>query len=251
MKDIKGIYKFTNKINNKSYIGQSVSLEDRYKTHMRNYNKETNNAYNSLFYRALRKYGIGNFSYEILIQSDYLSKEELNELEIYYIEHFKSFGEFGYNMNKGGNYTSGQKKLSESEVLEIKSLLKNTDLSLVRIAEKFSVSVSLIAMINNGVVWNFNINHQDYPIRKVYNGARRGGENSNAKLSDEKAMKLREEFVSKTLEQIHLENKDLISFAGLKKLLYGTTFTHLPIYKKRQKQWVLDGTCIDYPRLEE
>lgn len=48
-------------------------------------------------------------------------------------------------------------------------------------------------------------------------------------------MKLREEFVSKTLEQIHLENKDLISFAGLKKLLYGTTFTHLPIYKKRQK----------------
>ena len=106
-------------------------------------------------------------------------------------------------------------------------------------------------MINNGAVWNFNINHQDYPIRKVYNGARRGGENSNAKLSDEKAMKLREEFVSKTLEQIHLENKDLISFAGLKKLLYGTTFTHLPIYKKRQKQWVLDGTCIDYPRLEE
>lgn len=31
-----GIYKFTNKINNKSYIGQSSDLEARYKKHLKN-----------------------------------------------------------------------------------------------------------------------------------------------------------------------------------------------------------------------
>jgi predicted GIY-YIG superfamily endonuclease len=33
---MKGIYKFTNKINNKVYIGQSQNLEERYKAHKRN-----------------------------------------------------------------------------------------------------------------------------------------------------------------------------------------------------------------------
>lgn len=250
VRNIKGIYKFTNRINNKSYIGQSVSINERYKSHKRNYVVETNNAYNSLFYRALRKYGFENFDYEILVEDDELSKQDLNELEIYYIENFKSFGH-GYNMNKGGNYTSSSKKLCETKVNEIKQQLKNTDLDLIKIAENFSVSSSLITMINNGIIWNFNSSHTDYPIRKVINGAKRGGANSNAKLTDAKAIELRLEFVDKTLEQIHLENNDLISFSGLKKLLYGSTFTHLPVYKKRQKQWVLDGTCIDYPRLEE
>ena len=36
---MKVIYKFTNKINGKSYIGQSQDLETRYKTHLRNFNK--------------------------------------------------------------------------------------------------------------------------------------------------------------------------------------------------------------------
>ena len=63
---MKGIYKFTNKINGKSYIGQSQDLETRYKTHLRNFNKESASMYNGLFYRAIRKYGIENFNYEIL-----------------------------------------------------------------------------------------------------------------------------------------------------------------------------------------
>lgn len=239
-----------NKTNNKSYIGQSVSIEERYKSHKRNHIVETNNAYNSLFYRALRKYGFENFNYEVLVESEDLSKDDLNELEIYYIERYQSFNE-GYNMNKGGNYTSSSKKLKESDVEKIKEMLATTEKNLSEIAKEFSVSSSLITMINNGVIWNFNSKPQDYPIRKVHNGAKRGGANSNAKLTDEKAIELRLGFMSKTLEQLHSENKDLISFSGLKKLLYGSTFTHLPIYKKRQKQWFLDGTCIDYPRLEE
>ena len=51
-----------------------------------------------------------------------------------------------------------------------------------------------------------------------------------------------------TLYEIY---KDKCSFSEMKKICYGSQFQHLPIYKKRQKQWILNGTCIDYPRLEE
>ena len=37
---MKGIYKFTNIINNKSYIGQSVNIEKRYSAHKNNYNNK-------------------------------------------------------------------------------------------------------------------------------------------------------------------------------------------------------------------
>ena len=55
---MKGIYKFTNLINGEVYIGQSVNLEARYKAHLRNYNNVNHLSYTSLFYKALRKYGI-------------------------------------------------------------------------------------------------------------------------------------------------------------------------------------------------
>ena len=63
-----GIYKFTNKINGHSYIGQSIDIEKRKKTHLqRAYcNTSSNKEYNKAFYRAIRKYGWDNFDFEIL-----------------------------------------------------------------------------------------------------------------------------------------------------------------------------------------
>ena len=57
-----GIYKFTNKINNKTYIGQSKSIETRYKRHLYDANKGSK----TIFHRALIKYGIENFTFEII-----------------------------------------------------------------------------------------------------------------------------------------------------------------------------------------
>lgn len=99
------------------------------------------------------------------------------------------------------------------------------------------------------MAWSY-IGDYKYPIREIvdrYNG----GKNPNSSISDEVALFLREEFVHKDLKTIHEENKDLLSFSGMKKLLYGTTFKNLPVYKKYKKQWILNGTCIDYPRIEE
>lgn len=88
---MKGIYKFTNNITKKSYIGQSINLESRYNSHKRNYLNKNLSTYNSKFYRAIRKYGFENFTYEILCQSENYTVEELNYYEQLYIKQYNSF----------------------------------------------------------------------------------------------------------------------------------------------------------------
>lgn len=98
-----GIYKIENKINGKVYIGQSQDISERWKQHLNSYTKESN-----VIYKAIRKYGIDNFLFEIIEVCDI---ESLNEREIYYINKFNSYVGFkksnGYNMTKGGEGTRG------------------------------------------------------------------------------------------------------------------------------------------------
>ena len=51
------IYKFTNKVNGKIYIGQSINLEQRDAQHRRRAFQENSSEYNSPLSRAFRKYG--------------------------------------------------------------------------------------------------------------------------------------------------------------------------------------------------
>ena len=89
-----GIYKITNKVNGKSYIGKSVDIEKRFNEH-----KKYQSDKNKTLYKAIKKYGVENFSFEII---DICGKEELDEKEIYYIKKFNTLG-FGYNMTIGGD----------------------------------------------------------------------------------------------------------------------------------------------------
>lgn len=94
-----GIYKFTNKNNNKSYIGQSVNIETRRKNHISASYYPRNNTYNTAFHQAIRKHGVDAFEFEILT----LCKiEELDSLEKYYISKYNSMVPNGYNMTPGG-----------------------------------------------------------------------------------------------------------------------------------------------------
>ena len=61
-----GIYKITNKLNNKSYIGQTIDIERRWRSHKTEPFNPNSDAYNTLFYRAIRKYGIDSFIFEII-----------------------------------------------------------------------------------------------------------------------------------------------------------------------------------------
>lgn len=92
-----GIYKIENKINGKVYIGQSIAIKTRWQQHK--YEAKSNKS-NAPLYLALRKYGIENFSFEVLEEC---SQELLNEKEIFWIAHYKSNDrDFGYNVLADG-----------------------------------------------------------------------------------------------------------------------------------------------------
>lgn len=112
--------------------------------------------------------------------------------------------------------------------------------------------MSLVSQINAGIIWTeVDKNNYVYPIRINTAINNVGGTNPNAKLSDEEVLELRKRFVNESLSEIYQNYKTKISFSSLKKILYGNSFKNLPIYKKNKKAWYLNGTCIDYPRLEE
>lgn len=93
-----GIYKITNNINNKCYIGRAININRRWTVHKRRAtipNKE----YDKYLYRAFRKYGIENFTFEILEEC---AIDELDDKENYYILLYQSNDrDKGYNMTSG------------------------------------------------------------------------------------------------------------------------------------------------------
>ena len=97
VKNVRGIYKVTNKINGKVYIGQSVDIGRRWREHM----TTKDDIY---FHKAIQKYGVENFEWEVIEQC---KKKDLDEREIYWIEYYDSFNK-GYNCTKGGDGNSGE-----------------------------------------------------------------------------------------------------------------------------------------------
>lgn len=144
-----GIYKITNKINNKVYIGQSINILQRWKAHRSRPFNPNSLQYNSYFYTSIRKYGISNFLFEILEEC---KEEELDAKEQEYIQLYKSNqSEFGYNLTAGGQTVSSTSfKILDEELDEIYDLLLNSSLSQEKIAKQFNVSQRLISGINIG-----------------------------------------------------------------------------------------------------
>ena len=90
-----GIYKLTDQITGQSYIGQSVDVRERIRTHIKTaltYGKASNK-----LYQAMQKDGLYNFTFEILEE---VPRSDLNDREAYWIGFYKT-KEFGLNGTKG------------------------------------------------------------------------------------------------------------------------------------------------------
>lgn len=99
------IYKCTNLINNKVYIGLTIrTLNHRKSRHL--YDAK-HRKYNSYFHSAIRKYGESNFKWETIHTAK--TKNELISLEIKEIsKHRSSEAKFGYNLTLGGESHPGK-----------------------------------------------------------------------------------------------------------------------------------------------
>lgn len=91
------IYKITNLINGKVYIGQTISsIKHRWNSHKNSWHS---NKRCCALYNAFDKYGIDNF---IIEEIEACEVNQLNEREIYWIDYYNSFNE-GYNLTRGGD----------------------------------------------------------------------------------------------------------------------------------------------------
>jgi len=161
----KYIYKITNKLNQKVYIGQTNNLERRKSEHFRCLEK------NKILYEAIKKYGKENFTFECIedLCSDY------NEKEKYWINYYRSYIGFddckGYNETLGGEeppikYGEANNQCIHSDKIVnlVISYLLDTNLSVKEIAKITGYTNTAIRRINNG-----ELRKKDnliYPLRK-------------------------------------------------------------------------------------
>ncbi len=105
------IYKISNLINDKIYIGQTIeTLSKRWRRHTW---KSTIKRNAMAITNAIIKYGVENFMIEEIDSAENI--EELNMKEEYYIKYYDCISPKGYNIKNGGD----NKKLSEETKLKI------------------------------------------------------------------------------------------------------------------------------------
>ena len=105
------IYKVTNVVNGKVYIGQTIhTIEWRWNTHLVAAYNDRMGDHNVLFHRAIRKYGIDAFKVKQLEKCD---NSILNDREKYWIKKYNSYPN-GYNLTIGGE---GTRKYEDSDIL--------------------------------------------------------------------------------------------------------------------------------------
>ncbi len=141
------IYKYTNKINGKIYVGITYDIALRKKSHK--------NGRKSVISRAIKKYGESCFNFEILKEVE--DRNAAYQHEIYFIDHFNSFTN-GYNCTLGGEgcigicgeQASGAKLSNDDAKFILKSKLSN-----IKISKMFGISPTTIMNLRQRTTWKF------------------------------------------------------------------------------------------------
>ena len=229
-----GIYKITNLLNNKIYIGQSNNIERRFQEH-----KSRNII---PIDQAIQKYGKENFSFEIIEEC---SLEQLNDRETYWIIKYNSIDN-GYNFSLGGNSQSigennGNSILTEKDVIFIRQSYaqhKNKKEIYNLYADK--ISFDGFSHIWDGTSWAyimpevFTDENKNYYSKEATNGEK----SPFAKFSDEEVVYIRERYVTESAKEIWQDYKNRCSYNCLQQILWGRHYKYLPIYKKKEKKWI-------------
>ena len=149
-KNMATIYKIINNITNKIYIGETTrTLSVRWRQH-KSRSKDINN--NTYLYLSMRKYGIENFSVEILEECE---DSKRFERETYYIKTLNSMAPNGYNLVLSQNGTTS---LYDDVILE----LWNEGLLLVEIGKQINFDPKIVSRI----LLNLGITKEEIQKRK-------------------------------------------------------------------------------------
>jgi group I intron endonuclease len=185
------IYKVTNLINGKIYIGiTKKTLNNRKSNHLSNAKLKK---CNMVFHAAIRKYGSDNFKWETIDRC--LFTESLIVLEKHYIELYKSKVPNGYNMTDGGEGHCGYKPTCETR-LRLSSVHKNKQCG-----------------VNNPMFgkhsWNYGKHYSEDVIKKMVERStgRRHSEESKRKMSIARSGKPKSKEHIQKMILVHLGKK--------------------------------------------
>lgn len=203
--EIAHIYQIRNIINNKKYIGSTVSLPRRYYWHKRALKKGQHHSI--ALQRAWDKYGENSFVFEVIkicSKSERLIEEQ-NEINRY------KFGEEIYNSAKiadkpptfCGEEHPGS-KLNWIQIKEIRKLYNEKGKTQQQLADFYGVKQGIVGMIVNNKLW-FDSEYHPQETYKNENKSRGSGEDHhNAKFTNEQVADMREQYkIGKiTLEEL-------------------------------------------------
>lgn len=239
------VYKLTNTINNKVYIGITQSIEKRRIQHFRCKK-------NHPLYNAIQKYGKDNFIFEVIDTAD--NRKVLCELERYYIRLYNSNDrKYGYNITSGGEDNIGtanpRATLTEDEVVAIRKIRYENTMTCSEAHKLYSDKISFSAFEK---IWEWrswkNIgmeykNKPDASILKIHNGETNG----NSIYTDDEVLHFRMFYVTHSLQETYntfgiYRSKNKESF---RPIIDGGSYKHLPVYSKVKKCWFLNKEVID------
>lgn len=233
-----GIYKITNLINNKCYIGQSTNIYNRFSQHRSASRCEKDLAYNFNIHQAMRKYGIENFIFEIIEEC---SKEELIQKEVYWINYYDSFKN-GYNMNPGG---FGGFKSQEHRDKCCAILQQQNEKQKAENHPKAKISNEEVLLIRKRYINGESIQEifQDYKNEYTLNGFRHivlgmsyqslerikkeDIRHTNAKLTKNQVLEIREKYAKNNLSQKELGEYYGISQTAIGRIVRKETYKHI------------------------
>lgn len=155
-----GIYKITNIINNKCYIGQSVNIERRWHEEKTRCMNPDAIEYNTVKSKAFRKYRLENFIFEIIEECD---RDLLNQREYYWANYYNAYVPYGYNVHFCGEQGFHFNKLTWEQFLSLVDDLINTNISEQELAIKYDISLDNVSKINMGKRCHFD--DYNYPLR--------------------------------------------------------------------------------------
>lgn len=166
-----GIYKITNIINNKVYIGSSKDIYKRWLQHKNHLNQHTHR--NRFLQFAWDKYGERNFLFEII---EICNENDLFINEQKWYDYYNSGDcNFGYNLSKIARCPSykatietlknGEQVISYEQFNQIVYMLENTDIPIPKIAKKLGAPERTIYQIYFKKQYSELLNNKNFKKR--------------------------------------------------------------------------------------
>lgn len=225
-----GIYKFTNKINNKIYIGLSNDIERRYREHINNAILGKDHVY---LHEEIKKYGIDNFTFEVVETFDINDRDLLAEREKYWISYYDSYYN-GYNNTTGGDLSNGRPKLTSEDVINIRTRYANRERCMV-VYQDYANRINRTGFnkIWKGETWKYIMPEVYTPENREYHKQHTGNPgayNGRAKVTidDVKSIKKRKQ-LGESAKSIWQDYKTKLTYTAFSDIYHGYSWKNINI----------------------